>query len=272
MTCKLQGFAAPAENRPMPHFSRHLSVLVKPLWVGVYYLGLAVCLGNVPWASTHALELALTFLAALWVADFLTGLTHLTIDYCALNFNKGFGRLYDYPGPRGGEEFIRIKQQVMQGASWLDAKVYTFKIHHRQARSNCKSSYSDAVLEFLPAALWMVVAGLGLTWALGSHPAAPYVLFFHVVVSFFLGHAQFVHYCMHVSDTMLRGNRLVRTLSQRHLIYSNRTHAEHHKEGLVGFCLITGHANFAVDWLCKVLLARGWIHRDDWFGRPRHPI
>jgi hypothetical protein len=241
----------------------------KALGVGLYFGVVGVCLAEVDWAATGVAWLALAFLAGMWVADFLTGLAHLAIDYRALNFQQGFGRLFDYDGPRGGEAFIQLKRQVVKGARWLDTKVYTFKIHHRQGRSNRHSSYADALLEFMPAALAILLLGLGLEHALGRHPAVPGLLVFHVAVSVFLAHAQPVHYCLHGSEAMPRGTRWMRALSRHGLIYSSHTHAEHHREGLVGFCLVTGHANFAVDGLCRWLLQTGRIHRADWSGRPR---
>ncbi len=253
----------------MPYLIRRLASWWPQTAALVYHLLILWSLWQLPWAELPWLGVAALLLACLWVADLLTGLTHLCIDYAALNFARGFGELFHHDGPRRGPTFQRLCHQVMAGASWVDLKVYSFKIHHRKGQSNQDSGYAQALGEFLPISAAILVGGMLAGSALDGQAVAPWVLLAHVALSFFVGHAQWVHYCMHGSRAMPRGTRLVRTLSRWGLIYSPQTHAEHHQHGLIGFCFITGHANFAVDALCAWLLRRGLIHRDDWHGVPR---
>ncbi|NDY93752.1 fatty acid desaturase CarF family protein [Ideonella livida] len=234
-----------------------------------YHLLVLWSLWQLPWGQMPALGVVGVVLAALWLADLLTGLVHLCLDYACLNFERGFGQLFHHQGPRRGPAFQRLRDQVMRGANWVDRKVYTFKIHHRHGQSNQDCGYAGALVEFLPASAAILAGGLGLHTLLQGHAAAGPVLLLHVALSFFVGHAQWVHYCMHGSRAMPRSTRVVRALSRWGLIYSPQTHAEHHRDGLIGFCFITGHANFVVNWLCARLLARGVIHLDDWHGVPR---
>lgn len=244
-----------------------LTVVSQRLIVAIYYLLLGTCLYFVDWQYASWLSILITAYIGLWVADFASGLVHLYIDYQPLNYAKGFGVLYDYKGDRGGEHFVSMKKELMKHASWFDHTVYSFKIHHRDASSNKHRHYREFFVEFVAPASILLFCSLFVSFVFPQHFLTTHLALFDVIVSVAALHADHIHVCMHGSSTMLRGKHIVRFLSRYRVIYSYKTHALHHKDGLTGFCFVTGHANFAVNWICKQLLYYGVISSDDWFGR-----
>jgi Lipid desaturase domain len=241
-------------------------LLVQYLLIALYYAAALLALSLIQWSHFTWLTGVLTFYAALWSADFAIGLIHLYIDYSPLNFKQGFGLLYTFKGDRGGAEFNALKQKVMADSHWFDRRVYAFKIHHRNGLSNKNTPYRDVLFEFYTPAAIFVLSAIVIVMCWGDYAIASYLAFFDVIFSLFAIHAQYIHYSMHGSQQLKLGNHLVKWLSQANLIYSYQTHAIHHKDGHTGFCFIAGHANFAVNWICKKLLARGLIKADDWHG------
>ena len=64
-------------------------------------LGFAFCM--VEWRHFTLLSFAVTLLAAVFFADFLSGLVHLTIDYFPLNYKKRLHELFFYDGDRASK-------------------------------------------------------------------------------------------------------------------------------------------------------------------------
>src|SRR5690606_28482583 len=160
--------------------------------------------------------------------------------------------------------FIELKKGIMQHATWFDHTVYSFKIHHRDASSNKHKYYRDFFIEFVAPASILLLCSLVVSLVFPSHVLWAHLALFDVIVSVVALHAAHIHVCLHGSSKMLLGTRIVQFLSRHRLIYSYKTHALHHKDGLTGFCFVTGHANFAVNWICKKLLQHGIVHSDDW--------
>lgn len=235
-----------------------------------YFALVAFALYQVEWHYFSWVSFLLVLYIGLWCADFIGGLIHLYIDYRPLNFSKGIGRLYDYAGDRGSREFIEMKADIMRNAAWFDHLVYAFKIHHRNASSNRDKPYRDFFTEFVAFAAILLLCSLLVSWVFPSSPWSAYLAFFDVIVSVAALHSDHIHVCTHGSTSMPWGTKIVKILQKYRLIYSNKTHAIHHRDGLTGFCFVTGHANFAVNWICRQLLAYGVIHTEDWHGIQRH--
>lgn len=241
--------------------------LLQYLMIVVFYALAILALLAIDWHHISWLSGIFTCYLALWVADFAIGLIHLYIDYSPLNFKQGFDRLYAFSGDRSGVEFNHLKQDVFAKSHWFDRKVYSFKIHHRNGSSNKNTPYRELFFEFFVPSFIFILSALTILLCWGDYAIASHFALFDVVFALFAIHAQYVHYAMHGSNQLKIGNRLVKYLSNAKLIYSYETHAIHHRDGYTGFCFIAGHANFAVNWLCKKLLARGVINADDWHGR-----
>lgn len=247
----------------------NLGILVQRAVIVCYFLLVAVCLYFVEWRDMQWWSLLLTVYIALWCADFVSGLIHLYIDYRPLNFAKGFGVLYNFKGDRGGQQFIELKKGIMKHANWFDHTVYSFKIHHRDASSNKHKYYREFFIDFAAPASLFLLCSPAISLLFPGNALAAHLALCVVVLSVAALHSDHIHVCLHGSSKMLLGTRIVQFLSRHRLIYSYKTHALHHKDGLTGFCFVTGHANFAVNWICKKLLQYGILRSDDWFGLPR---
>lgn len=250
----------------------NVTVLFQRGVIVVYYMIALMALYAVEWQHFSWMPFLIVLYVGLWMADFLSGLVHLYIDYRPLNYEAGFDRIYDYAGPRDTEEFLTMKAEVVRKAFWFDHLVYTFKIHHRHAHSNRDKPYRDFFWEFaLPASLFLF-GSLAVSLRHSGEPWAAYLAVIFVIISIGSLHADTIHVWVHGSRSMPLGSKVVRFLQKYRLIYSYRTHALHHRDGVSGFCFVIGHANFAVDWICRMLLKRGVIHSEDWFGVRRHSV
>ena len=250
----------------------NVSVLFQRCVVLAYFLLALAALYAVEWHYYTWLSFVLVLYAGLWGADFFSGLIHMYIDYRPLNSEKGFDRLYAYDGRRDSREFLDMKAAAMREAVWFDHMVYTFKIHHRDAASNRDKPYRDFFCEFAMPAAILLGCSLFVSLVFPSSPWSAYLAFFDIIVSVAALHSDQRHVCVHGSRSMPLGTRIASWLQKYRLIYSYKTHALHHRDGLTGFCFVTGHANFAVNWICRKLLDLGVIYSDDWHGIPHRAV
>ncbi len=237
----------------------------KSLLIPLYFL---LWLGAVSLPDYQAAPFYYWFFLVIlaWLnADFYSGLIHIYLDYRPLDNKKGFEVLFHYQGDRSGKEFEVMKQSVLQHATWLEEVVYSFKIHHRNVRPYLRLTYSHFFFETLPAASFLLLFSGGLLW-LTSGLIADSLLFIVLMCSVIALHTNHIHACVHGSKKMRNGVKLIRLLQKAGLMYSTRRHHEHHKAGLTGFCLISGHTDFLVDRICGWLLKKGWISQAEWRG------
>lgn len=246
-----------------------MSIASQRALIFVYFALVVVCLYSVQWSHFSWISFGVVFFVGLLAADFISGLVHLYIDYCPLNYDKEFDRLYDYSGDRTSREFVDMKAGIVSKASWFDHTVYSFKIHHRNAASNLGFPYRDFFIQTVTPCMILLFCSLFVSWVFPVHPGFSYLAFFDVVLSVAALHSDHIHVCAHGSKAMPWGVKAVRFLQKYKLIYSAKTHGLHHKDGLTGFCFVTGHTDFLVNWICKKLLERGVIISEDWHGVPR---
>ena len=237
----------------------------KPLLIPGYFLLWLVLLSQIHFPAASPFFWLLLIALALWNADFYSGLIHIYLDYRPLDKSKGFDKLFYYPASRDSAEFQQMKHQVLSRSSYLEKVVYNFKIHHRTVRHYQLYTYRDFFYELMPAGA--ILLGLsGLLLLLPQNLWRDSLAFILLMCSLIAIHTNHIHACVHGSKTMPHGVKVVRWLQKRHLMYSNKTHNSHHKNGISGFCLIWGGADFLVDRICAWLLRRNIISRAEWRG------
>lgn len=251
-----------------PSIFGDVSVFFQRALIAAYYALLFACLWAVDWQQYSLLSFVVVLYVGLLVADFGSGLVHLYIDYRPLNNEKNYDKLYNYSGDRGSEEFGEMKKGIVRDSSWFDHTVYAFKLHHRDAGFSQTTLYRDFFVETAIPGFMLLCFSL-FVLAFFPEPWSSYLAFFWVVCSLAALHSDIIHAWVHGSKTMPRGVKFIRFFLKHKLMYSVKTHALHHKDGLTGFCFVMGHTNFAVNWICKKLLERGIIHIEDWYGVPR---
>jgi hypothetical protein len=196
----------------------------------------------------------------------LSGLGHLFIDYFPLNYRKRLNELFFYDGSRDSDDFKRKRSDIFKAASFFDQQVYFFKTHHRSAGPLVAKSYFAIFCPMAGPALLLIAIAIAVLIDAPHQAASQYAAFTLLIVSLGVAHNDHVHSWVHGSKTMPLGVKAVRFLQKWRLIYSNQTHNRHHQQGESGFCFITGHANFVVDFICRLLLKLNVIHKHHWHG------
>lgn len=207
------------------------------------------------WAGLGALELLMLVGLGIFVADFLSGVLHLCLDYYPLNTKAGMDKIYFYVGDRATQSFLQLKQEVMRRASLVDMLSYDFKIHHCKAKKMNQKTYPVLMLETVLPALALTLLGIFL-----PQPWGVCLL----VTGFFVAQIQFVHACVHDTPRSVFWKRVIQKLQQLGVMYSLAEHGAHHRDGQANFCLITGWANRLLNPICLWLFQKQIIQREFW--------
>lgn len=212
-------------------------------------------------------EALLAVVVATFVADFLSGLWHLFIDFYPLNYAAGVDKVYFYQGDRNSPEFLELSRSILGPVSTLDKLSYRYKIHHVKPKAVAKYGYNQVFLDTAPPAFVLILCALGwmALFGPGFQPVIPLML---LVMGGLIGHIEFIHSCVHDSPRFPRGRKVVALLQRLRLIYATETHTKHHRGDGLGFCFLTGHTNFLVTRICAFLLRSGVVTDDRWHGRP----
>src|SRR3569832_1892878 len=69
-------------------------------------------------------------LAGWYLADLLSGVTHMVMDYRHCTPGIGLDRMFHYPGSRESEDYVALRDSVLPRISPFERLVYDFKNHH----------------------------------------------------------------------------------------------------------------------------------------------
>ena len=69
-------------------------------------------------------------LAAWYIADLLSGLTHMYMDYRPCTPGIGLDRMFHYSGSRESGDYLALRDSVLPRISPFERLVYDFKNHH----------------------------------------------------------------------------------------------------------------------------------------------
>lgn len=222
-----------------------------------FYALLGVALLQVDYAAIPPIALAVSIPLALFLADFLSGLVHVFLDYYPINGKAGFDRMYVYSGKRNSDEFKALRRAVYAhpDARLIDHLAYSFKIHHDRPRAMNRKIYPVHVFEtVIPASVVVLL----------SFAAPPAIAFTLAVAGFLVANVQFIHACVHDTPRSRVWKPVIHRLQRWHVMYSARTHGIHHREGVSNFCLVTGWANPLLNPLFRLMLHVGIANRYHW--------
>lgn len=245
--------------------------MVKRLLMGYTYLFfyaiVVSCFLLFDWSDVSVLTALLLLLATSFVADFFSGLWHITEDFYPLNYKKGFDKIFYYKGNRGSKEFLALRDKAFKNATIFEKFAYKAKIHHKKPTAIYSYNYNKAFLDHAPQAF--VVVLIPFIFLLSG--TSNLFLLFLVFSAIFFANTEVIHICVHGSPKLAWGwgTRIIRFLQKFKLVYSYDTHKRHHQAKGTGFCFITGHANILIDPLCKFLLHYRIVTMDEWRGRQR---
>lgn len=191
-----------------------------------------------------------------YLADLMSGVVHMVMDYRPSRAGVGLDRLYFYEGSRESDEYIALRCSVFAGLGPIERITYDFKNHHPRPDALGRRSMetqigSTAAFMTLPFAL-VTNAAMVLT-------GAPTVLL-ALLTSFLLGttFAQYFHGTLH----RVQISWPVAAMRASRLLMQPRDHERHHKSLSCDFSTISGWSNPLLNRIFAALRKRGYLHED----------
>src|SRR3954462_6408755 len=137
-------------------------------------------------------------LAGWYVADLLSGLTHMYMDYRPCTPGIGLDRLFHYSGSRESTEYLGLRDRVMPQISPFERLGYDFKNHHPRPDALGRRPFlvqigSTIPFVLLPAAILLSLTGL-------AFPLPGWLVAGLVVLLVGATLAQYFHGALHRAD------------------------------------------------------------------------
>lgn len=228
------------------------SNLRQRLLLGVFLASLAA---NVGWLMSHPGWLVLPGLLVGWyVADFASGLIHMTMDYHPTPEGKRLDELFFYEGSRESPEYLALFAQRMASINAFERICYDFKNHHPRPdalgrRSLWRLIGSTVIVAALPISVLLNLAVV----LLPQFPnwLAAYFVAFLVGGAF----AQYFHGTLHRQDNpwfIELGRKLG-------LLMTPAAHQLHHDTLQRDFATNSGWSNPVINALFRAMRRRGYL-------------
>ena len=224
-------------------------MVLSRILLTLFAASLAVNLGFVV-ADPHWLALP-AMIAAWYLADLLSGLIHMYMDYRACRPGLGLNQIFFYEGSRESVKYQALFQERMQRLNPFERIAYDFKNHHPRPdalgrRSVWRLIGSTVVAGALPLSIFANIAAL--VW-----PVPGYVM--AAVFAFLIGggFAQYFHGTLH----RIENPWFIVAMRKAGLLMSPAAHQIHHDTLQQDFATNSGWSNPAVNWLFRTLRARG---------------
>jgi hypothetical protein len=222
-----------------------------PWWVAaLFVLSLAL---NLWFAGMPDWRWIPAALVGWYVADLMSGLTHMYMDYRPCTPGIGLDQVFHYAGSRESAEYRALRDRVMPRISAFERLVYDFKNHHPRPEALGRRPFpvqigSTIIFLALPASILVnLVAATGLM---------PGWLIAGLVVLIIGGTlAQYFHGTLHRQDNPW----LVHIMRRVGLLMTPEAHALHHETLRRDFATNTGWSNSLVNLLFRTAIDRGWL-------------
>ncbi|HEX4801246.1 MAG: fatty acid desaturase CarF family protein [Myxococcales bacterium] len=192
-------------------------------------------------------------LAAWYVADLLSGLTHMYMDYRPCTPGVGLAEMFHYSGSRESADYLTLRDRVLPRISPFERLVYDFKNHHPRPDALGRRSFlvqigSTILFVSLPVSLLLNL--LCVVVALPGWLIAGAVV---LIVGGTL--AQYFHGTLHRADNPW----IVHAMRRVGLLMTPEAHALHHATLRRDFATNTGWSNPLVNAIFRVATSRGWL-------------
>jgi len=191
--------------------------------------------------------------AAWYLADLLSGLTHMYMDYRPCTSGIGLDRVFHYEGSRESEEYIALRDAVWAKISPFERLVYDFKNHHPRPEALGRRPFlvqigSTIIFAALPASILLNLICLA--------RAVPGWLIAGMVVLIVGGTlAQYFHGTLHRDDNPW----IVHAMRKAGLLMTPEAHALHHATLRRDFATNTGWSNALVNAIFHFATRRKWL-------------
>lgn len=193
-------------------------------------------------------------LAGWYVADLLSGLTHMYMDYRPCTPDIGLDKVFHYEGSRESAEYLALRGRVMPQITPFERLVYDFKNHHPRPDALGRRPFlvqiGSTILFFsLPFSILLnlVCAMIAIPgWLIAG------------IVAMAIGGtlAQYFHGTLHRLDNPW----IVRAMRRTGLLMTPEAHALHHATLRRDFATNTGWSNPLVNAVFGLATRRGWLH------------
>lgn len=193
-------------------------------------------------------------LAAWYVADLISGLTHMYMDYRPCTPGVGLAEMFHFDGSRESEDYAALRRDVLPRISPFERLVYDFKNHHPRPDALGRRPFlvqigSTILFAALPASILLNLLAIVL-----SLPG--WLIAFAVVLIIGGTLAQYFHGTLHRADNPW----IVRTMRKMGLLMTPEAHRLHHATLRRDFATNTGWSNPLVNLLFRASIRRGWLH------------
>ena len=202
---------------------------------------------NFGWASIPAL------LGGWYLADLVSGLVHMALDYRPCPPGKRLADLYFYAGSRESPEYQAMLRDRMSRVSAFDRLVYDFKNHHPRPhalgrRDLWRQIGSTVVIGALPMSLM-----LNLAMMFAPVPGWLCAGLFAAIAGG--GFAQYFHGTLHRNQNPW----FINAMRNAHLLMTPAAHQLHHDSLRRDFATNSGWSNPVINRLFNALRARGYL-------------
>lgn len=208
--------------------------------------------GNASFAVADGRWLAMPAILVGWyLADFVSGLVHMYMDYRPCTPGKGLYDIFAFSGSRESEEYKSLLRSRMSTIGPLERLSYDFKNHHPRPdalgrRGLWQQIGSSVILGALPLS-----AGANVADWLGFVPG--WVMAGLTAFCIGSGFAQYFHGSLHRQHNPW----FIRLMRQTGLLMTREAHQIHHDTLRRDFATNNGWSNPAINALFKWLRARG---------------
>ena len=199
------------------------------------------------WASIPAL------LGGWFVADLVSGLVHMSLDYRPCPPGKRLADLYFYEGSRESNAYLTMLRDRMSRVSAFDRLVYDFKNHHPRPQAlGRRDLWRQIGSTVLVGALPMSLA-LNFALLMVSVPGWLCAGMFAVIAGG--GFTQYFHGTLHREHNPW----FIVAMRRAHLLMTPEAHQLHHDSLQRDFATNSGWSNPVINRLFNALRARGYL-------------
>lgn len=191
--------------------------------------------------------------AGWYLADLLSGLIHMYMDYRPCTPGKRLADLFFYAGSRESDEYLAMLRERMSTIGPFERISYDFKNHHPRPdalgrRPLWRQIGSTVIAGALPLALMGLVAGL--YWPIPGWAMAGWT-------AFILGggFAQYFHGTLHREENPA----FIKAMRRVGLLMTPEAHQLHHDSLQRDFATNCGWSNPAINALFKAIRRRGLL-------------
>ncbi len=192
---------------------------------------------------------------AWYLADLLSGVTHMYMDYRPCTPGIGLDGVFHYAGSRESEEYLAMRDRVWARISPFERLVYDFKNHHPRPEALGRRPFlvqigSTILFVSLPFSVALNLVCLAL-------PVPGWLVFGIVVLTVGGTLAQYFHGTLHRTDNPW----IVHGLRRSGLLMTPEAHALHHETLRRDFATNNGWSNPLVNLVFRVATSRGWLDK-----------